>query len=107
MPMTILDYLITESVVRQNSFHGSPSYMKTCHNVASRKSAVRYSDPKDRIFNRVISDISVVLWETTLTVSDSVKTVSPVKSEIVRVVSLSTTEITETTRFKKKTMFKV
>ena len=29
--------------------------------------ALRYSDPEDRISNRVISDISVGLWETTLT----------------------------------------
>ena len=60
---------------------------------------VRYSDREDRIFNRVISDISVVLRETTLTISDFMVTDSPVESEIVRVVSLSTTEITEITRF--------
>ena len=61
-----------------------------------------YSDPEDRIFNRVISDISVVPRETTLTISYSIKTGSPVKSEIVRKVSLCTAEITETTRFKRK-----
>ena len=33
-----------------------------------------YSDPEDRNFNRVISDISVVLRETTLTISDSIET---------------------------------
>ena len=57
-----------------------------------------YPDSEDRILNRVISDISVVLWETTLTVSESTETVSPVESEIVRMVSLSTTEIAETIR---------
>ena len=45
---------------------------------------------EDRIFNRIISDISIALRETTLTISDSVETV-----EKVRVVSLSTTEITK------------
>ena len=58
-------------------------------------------DHEGRILNRVIVDISNVLWETSLTVSDSIETGSPVESEIVRVVSLSTTEITEITRSKK------
>ena len=61
---------------------------------------LRYPDLEDRVFNRVISDISVVLGETTLTISDSVETGSPVESEIVRVVSLRTAELTEITRFK-------
>ena len=38
--------------------------------------------------------------ETTLTISYSIDIVSPVESEIVRVVSLSTTEITDITGFK-------
>ena len=59
---------------------------------------VRYPDPEDRIFNHVISDISVVLRETTLTISDSIE------SEIVRAVFLSTTEITEIIRFKKNNL---
>ena len=63
---------------------------------------LRYLDPEDRMSNRVISDISVVLRETTLTVSDSIETSFPVKSEIVRVVSPSTTEIIKITRFKRK-----
>ena len=54
------------------------------------------------IFNRINSDIFVELRETTLTISDSIEAGSPVETEIVRVVSLSTTEITEITRFKKK-----
>ena len=41
----------------------------------------------NKIFNRVISDIAVVLREITLTVSESIETGSPVESEIVRVVS--------------------
>ena len=61
-----------------------------------------YSDPKDRIFNRVMSDIFVVERETTLTDSDSNETGSRVETEIVRVVFLSTTEITEITRLKRK-----
>ena len=56
-------------------------------------------DPEYRIFNRVISDISVVLRETILTVQHYIETVSPVKS--VRVISISTTEITDITRLKK------
>ena len=63
---------------------------------------LRYSYPEDRIFNRVISDISVVQRETTLTTSDSIEASSPVKSEIVRVVSFNTMEITEITRFIKQ-----
>ena len=50
--------------------------------------------PEDLIFNRVISVIS----ETTLTISDSIETESPVESEIGRVASLSSMEITEITR---------
>ena len=44
-----------------------------------------------------------MLRETTLTISDSIETVSPVESEIMRVVSLSTTKMPEITRFKTKT----
>ena len=43
-----------------------------------------------------------MLRETTLTISDFIKTVSPVKSGIVRVVSFGATEITEIKQFKKK-----
>ena len=53
---------------------------------------LRYSDPVHRISNRVISDISVVLRETTLTISDSIETDLPQDSEMMRVVSLSITE---------------
>ena len=55
---------------------------------------LRYSNPEDQIFNRVISDISAVLRETTLTISDYIETGSPVESEIVRLFSRSTVEIT-------------
>ena len=65
-------------------------------------SFLRYPNREDRIFNRVISDISVVLRETTLTISDSIQTGSPVEKEIVRVVSLTTTEITENNTISKK-----
>ena len=53
-----------------------------------------YPDPEDRTFNRVISDIYVVPRETTLTITDSIEIGSTVETEIVRVVSLNTTEIT-------------
>ena len=59
-------------------------------------SVLWYPSPEDQIFNRVISDISVELREITLTI----KTDSLVETEIVRVVSLSITEITEITPFK-------
>ena len=58
-----------------------------------------YPDPEDRIFRRVIS---VVLGETSLTISYFIETVSLIDSEIVSVVSLSTTEITEITRLKNR-----
>ena len=38
---------------------------------------IRFSYPEDRIFNRVISDISIVLRESTLTISDSTETGTP------------------------------
>ena len=46
------------------------------------KGYLRYLDLEDRIFNRVISDISDVQRETTLTISDRIDTVLPVESEI-------------------------
>ena len=58
------------------------------------------SDPENRMFNCVITEIYVVRRETTRTISDSTETCSPVESEIVRVVSLSATEVNEMTRFK-------
>ena len=39
---------------------------------------LRYSDPEDRIFNSVISDIFVEQRETTLTILNSIETGSPV-----------------------------
>ena len=47
------------------------------------------------LFNHVASDISVVLSDTTLIISGSIETGLPVDTEIVRVASLITTEITE------------
>ena len=52
------------------------------------------------LFNLVITDISVVQRETTLS-TDSIEKGPPVKTEIVRMVSLSTTEIIKITQFKK------
>ena len=40
--------------------------------------SLRHPDPEDRIFNRVISNISIVQRETTLAVSDSIQTGSQV-----------------------------
>ena len=56
---------------------------------------LRYRDPKDRIFNGVISDISLKLRETIRTISYSIETGSPMETEIVRVVPLSSTAITD------------
>ena len=50
--------------------------------------------------NRVISDISVEPWETTLTISDSNGELVSMESKIVRVVSLRTTETSEITRLR-------
>ena len=50
--------------------------------------------------NHVISVISIALRETTLTISDTTGKTVLVESEIMRVVSLSTTEISEITRLK-------
>ena len=58
----------------------------------------RYPELEVRIFNRVISDISVILTDNTLTNLDSIETGSNVESKIV---SPSKTEITEITRFTK------
>ena len=63
---------------------------------------LRYQNPEDRIFNCIILDISVVPRDTTPTISDSTETGLPVKSEIVRVVSLIKMEITEIIRFKNR-----
>ena len=64
----------------------------------------RHPDPEDWIFNRVISNISVLPRKTTLRISDSIETgsLSPVESETVRVVSCSTTETTRIKQFGKK-----
>ena len=61
----------------------------------------KVSIPEHRIFNRVFSDFSVVLRETTLAVSDSTVTSLLDESEIVRVVSLYTMEVSEVTRLEK------
>ena len=54
---------------------------------------LRYVDPEDRVFfNRVISVFSVVLRETTLTISVSTGEIVSMESEIVGVVSLRTTD---------------
>ena len=50
------------------------------------------------LINCVIWDIFIVRRKTTLTISDSIETGSQVRTEVVRVISLRTTEITERTR---------
>ena len=61
---------------------------------------LRYSDPADRLF--LIRTISVifVLRDTTFTISDSTGGPLSLEYEIVRVASLSTTEISEITRLR-------
>ena len=51
---------------------------------------------------RVISDMLVVPGKTTLTISDSIETVSPEEFETVRVFYLSSTAITEASRVNNK-----
>ena len=70
--------------------------------VSQHEKKVKVSYPEDKIFNGVISEFTVALRETTFTISHSIETGSPVKTEIERVVSLSTTEISEIIRFKKQ-----
>ena len=53
---------------------------------------LRYPDHKDRIFNLVISDISVLQRETALTLSDFIDTGSPLETEKVKMISLSIME---------------
>ena len=71
-----------------------------CHTIT--KGDLSYPDPEDRSFNRVISDISVVQRENIFTISDSIEKGSPVETEILKMVCLSTTEITEITRLQKR-----
>ena len=52
-------------------------------------------------FHRVIPDISAVQKKTTLTISDCIETDSPFESKVVKLVSLSTVEITEITQCEK------
>ena len=87
---------VTFKLPSTNAFNLVWSKIWLCGNV------LKYLDPEDRIFNYVISDIPVVLRETTLTISDSFDTGSPVKFEIVRVVYLSVTKISEITQLKNR-----
>ena len=64
-------------------------------NAALCGNGLRYPKPEDSLFYRVISVISVVQGETTLTISDSIVEPVSMESEIVRLVSLSTREIFE------------
>ena len=74
-----------ESVVSDQPVRTAPADLKRHFTQTSespfsrvaRHIVFRWPDPEDRIFNRVISDISVVLRETTLTISHSIETGSP------------------------------
>ena len=62
--------------------------LKLCYSLLLECNALfikplRYVDPEDRIFNGVISDVSIELRGTTLTTSDSIERGSPVDTEIV------------------------
>ena len=61
---------------------------------------LRYPSLKIGFVIRVISDISGLQRTTTLTITDSTGDPVSMESEIARVVSLSTTEISEITRLK-------
>ena len=73
-----------------------------CFNLDQSKfssgNGLRYLDPEVRIFNHVVSDISVVLRETALATSDSTELGSPFETKMLRVFSVSTMEITKTIR---------
>ena len=81
------------------------SIIQTRFDVGTESAELWRVDPEDRIFYPVISDISVALRETTLTISDSIETDSPVETELVRVDALGTTKMTNISRFK-KTIFR-
>ena len=64
-----------------------------------RHAILRYPYPEDRC-NRIITVISVVLRETTPIISDSTGETFSMESEMIRVVFLRTTEISEIARLK-------
>ena len=63
------------------------------------RNGLKVSTPEDRIFKRAISDLSVVVRESTLTNLDS----SQITNEL-RVVSLNKTEMIEITRLKNQSV---
>ena len=75
------------------------SLRTSCHSMM--QPSLGCSDPEDRILKCVTSDISVTLRKAAPNISDAIAR-GPVESEKVRLVSLSTTEIAEITRLKKK-----
>ena len=84
-------------------------HLKVTQLLISHKIRFRQSDDEFKVYdtedsffflNRLISVISVVLRENTLTISDSTGETVSMESEIMTVLSLSTTEIPEITRLK-------
>ena len=96
-----------EKLIVTSNFSFSHSVFKRLVSQGRQKvslcgNGLSYQDSEDRTFNRAFSDVSVVFREITLTISDSIETDSPVESEIVRVVSLRTTERIDIPRFKNR-----
>ena len=65
---------------KSNDFINFPSNNKKLNSTKLKvfadeksKSSLRYQDPEDRVFDRVVFDISVVQRETILTISDSIE----------------------------------
>ena len=83
----------TESIVHAKNY-------RVVIEIFKKKKLLRYHNPEDRFLNPDISVISVVIWETTLTISDFTGEPVSLESGIVRVDSLSTTEISEIKRLK-------
>ena len=61
------------------------------------RQVLKYPDPEGRFLNCVIAVISVILRETTLTISVSTGEPVSMKSDILRVVSFTAMEILEIT----------
>ena len=112
--ISIKNAIILQTVIEEVRNHRDifTNVCLTLYHTIQVLDTLRYWDPEDRIFNRIILDISVALKETTLTISDSIETGSPetfltipdsvevgspVKTKIMRVVSLNTMEIIEIT----------
>ena len=76
----VLNQFPSNVMIGMNGFQVSASGAIQGHHGPLVIIGLWYSDPEHRTFNHVIWDISAVIRETTLTISDSIETGSPVKT---------------------------